>query len=274
VTFQRYPPGNYPAMADAREWEHDKERFVADRGSSVGPLAQQFAELTRSLLDATTVEDVLTQVVRAATGLLPAADLVSVTLRDADGRFHTPVRTDLVADRLDELQYELDEGPCHDAALPDGPAMARSLDLRSTDLWPKWAPAASRLGAAAVLSTALLPNAIPPQRSGALNIYSRQPHGLGDVDVDQALLLATHASLALARTEAVTRAELQEAQLRQAIDSRDVIGQAKGIIMARRGVPAGEAFEILRRTSQELNVKLVELARNLAAHHTKLDTPD
>jgi hypothetical protein len=44
--------------------------------------------------------------------------------------------------------------------------------------------------------------------------------------------------------------------------------------MARRGVPAGEAFEILRRTSQQLNVKLVELAKNLATHHTKLDTPD
>jgi GAF domain-containing protein len=261
-------------VADAREWEQDKKRFAADRDFSVGPLAQQFTALTHSLLDVTTVEDVLRQVVRAATELLPAADLVSVTLRDPDGRFYTPVRTDPVADRLDELQYEFDEGPCHDAAIPDGPAMARSPDLGDTDLWPKWAPAASALGAGAVLSTALLPNAIPPQRSGALNIYSRRPHGLDDVDVDQALLLATHASLALARTEAVTRAELQESQLRQAIDSRDVIGQAKGIIMARRGVPAGEAFEILRRTSQQLNVKLVELAKNLAAHHTKLDMPD
>jgi GAF domain-containing protein len=261
-------------VVDAREWEQDKQRFVADQGFSVGPLARQFAALTHSLLDANTVEDVLTQVVRAATDLLPAADMVSVTLRDPDGHFHTPVRTDPVADRLDELQYEFDEGPCHDAAMPDGPAMARSPDLRSTDLWPKWAPAASALGAGAVLSTALVPNAIPPQRSGALNIYSHHPHGLNDVDVDQALLLATHASLALARTEAVTHAELQEAQLRQAIDSRDVIGQAKGIIMARRGVPAGEAFEILRRTSQQLNVKLVELAKNLATHHTKLNTPD
>jgi AmiR/NasT family two-component response regulator len=67
----------------------------------------------------------------------------------------------------------------------------------------------------------------------------------------------------------VTSADLREAQLRRAIDSRDVIGQAKGVIMARRGVPADEAFEILRRTSQELNVKLVELAKSL----TEQDAP-
>lgn len=260
-------------MADAREWEQDKQRFVADQGFSVGPLVQQFAALTHSLLDATTVADVLTQVVRAAADLLPAADFVSVTLRDPDGHFYTPVRTDEVADQLDELQYEFGEGPCHDAATPAGPAMARSPDLRNHGLWPKWAPAAAELGARAVLSTALIPDATPPRRSGALNVYSRRPHGLDDVDVDQALLLATHASLALARTEAVTHAELREAQLRQAIASRDVIGQAKGIIMNRRGVPAGEAFEILRRTSQQLNVKLVELATNLVERHTELDGP-
>jgi hypothetical protein len=255
-------------VTDAREWAQDKQRFAADQGTTVGPLARQFATLTYALLDATTVEEVLAQVVHATSRVLPAADLVSVTLRDPGGRFYTPVRTDPVADRLDELQYEFGEGPCHDSAMPDGPAMAHSPDLRATGLWPTWAPAAAALGAEAVLSTALLPDASPAQRSGALNIYSHKPHGL-DNDVDQALLLATHASLALARTEAVTSADLREAQLRRAIDSRDVIGQAKGVIMARRGVPADEAFEILRRTSQQLNVKLVELAKSL----TEQDAP-
>ena len=106
----------------------------ADHGSRLGPLAQQFATLTYSLLDAATVEDVLTQVVRAALEVLPAADMVSVTLRDPDGRSYTPVRTDPVADRLDELQYEFAEGPCHDAALPDGPAM-RSATAAAPAWW-------------------------------------------------------------------------------------------------------------------------------------------
>jgi AmiR/NasT family two-component response regulator len=102
-------------------------------------------------------------------------------------------------------------------------------------------------------------------------VYARTANGLDGADRDVLLLLATHASLALAATDAVTEGELQAANLRRAIDSRDVIGQAKGIIMARRGVSADEAFEVLRRTSQNLNVKLAELATTLASRHTEID---
>jgi AmiR/NasT family two-component response regulator len=111
----------------------------------------------------------------------------------------------------------------------------------------------------------LLPTPNPPRLSGALNLYSEWPHGLDAIDRDTILLLATHASLALASTEAVTSAKLREAQLRQAIDSRDVIGQAKGILMSRRNISAEEAFDILRVSSQKLNVKLTEVAKVVAA---------
>ncbi len=84
-------------------------------------------------------------------------------------------------------------------------------------------------------------------------------------------LLATHPSLALAATEAETRAELQATHLRKAIDSRDVIGQ--GLIMARQGVSADEAFDVLRRTSQDLNVRLADLARTLADRHNEIYLP-
>jgi hypothetical protein len=119
-----------------------------------------------------------------------------------------------------------------------------------------------------VLSTALLPEG---RLSGALNIFSRTPGALGgEANRDRALLLATHATLAIATTEAVRLAELRETQLRQAIDSRDIIGQAKGILMHRRGISADEAFELLRRTSQELNVKLAEIAHTIATRHGDL----
>ncbi|WP_239154848.1 ANTAR domain-containing response regulator [Amycolatopsis sp. FDAARGOS 1241] len=119
------------------------------------------------------------------------------------------------------------------------------------------------------------PDPRPPQGPsvGALNVYSRTTNGLDKADRDALLLLATHASLALATTDAVTRAELEVAHLRKAIASRDVIGQAKGIIMARRGVSADEAFDLLRHTSQDLNIKLAELARTLTDRHTELDLP-
>jgi AmiR/NasT family two-component response regulator len=117
----------------------------------------------------------------------------------------------------------------------------------------------------------MLPAAGPQQVSGVLTIYSRRAGGLSRTDRDTALLLAMHGSLALAHVRTAELADLQRAQLRQAVDSRDVIGQAKGILMSRQGIGADEAFELLRRTSQDLNIKLVDLAHTLTTRHGELD---
>ncbi|WP_439660245.1 ANTAR domain-containing protein [Lentzea sp. HUAS TT2] len=274
-----------PPSAD--DWTLDRTRFAADaaratasgkpplrdHGAPLGPLAQQFATLTYSLLDATTTGEVLQQIVQAAVQVVPGADLVSITLRSRDGKFHTPVETDPIAIELDQLQYDLLEGPCLDVADPEGPAVVSAPDLATASAWPKFGPAAAERGMGAVMSTALLPDVESPRLSGALNIYSRQQHGLDQNDQAVALLLATHASLALAHTEAVDAATLQAEQLRRAINSRDVIGQAKGILMARRGLDANDAFDLLRRSSQDLNVKLVQLAEIIASRHDELDLP-
>jgi voltage-gated potassium channel Kch len=259
-------------MTSEQEWQRDKAAFGSD-DSRPGPLAGQFAQLTASLLTAPTVEDVLERVLEATVLMVPTADLASFTLIDNDGGFHTPAETGEVAIELDRLQYRFREGPCVEAAEPAGPAVAIARDLADEPRWPQWAPAASRLGVRAVVSTALIPGPPTGRSIGALNVYSRARNGLDAADRDVLLLLATHASLAMAATDAVTRSQLQAAHLRKAIDSRDVIGQAKGIIMARRGVSADEAFDILRRTSQDLNIKLAELARTLASRHDEIDLP-
>ncbi|WP_329048013.1 GAF and ANTAR domain-containing protein [Amycolatopsis sp. NBC_01488] len=256
------------------EWARERARFGLDGDRQAGLLTRQFAELTRTLLDVTpTVGGVLRLVVGAASAIVPDADLVSVTLREPDGRYHTPVETDPVAVRLDQVQYDHGEGPCVESARPDGPAIGWSQDLAHDPRWPSFGPAAAAHGYHSVLATALLPDARPPRRSGALNIYSSKPGAFDTAAIDLALLLATHASLALAHTEAVLAAELESANLRRAVDSRDVIGQAKGILMQRRGITADEAFDVLRRASQDLNVKLADLARTLAARHTEVDLP-
>jgi hypothetical protein len=209
---------------------------------------------------------VLEQVVDATVSVAPQADVVSVTLRTPDGRFHTPVATHSVAQLLDECQYELGEGPCVTAALNPGPGFAAwPVRGRADSPWPGFTRAARRMGVEAVLSLSLLPTPVPPRLSGALNLYSNSPQGLDAIDKDVILLLATHASLALATTEAVTSAKLREAQLHQAIDSRDVIGQAKGILMGRQNISAEDAFDILRASSQRLNVKLSKIAEIIAA---------
>lgn len=267
--------------ASNQDWTRDKVEFIAQADDPThpigatghGPLAREFAQLTRALLDASTVAEVLEQVVQAAHRVVPAADLVSITLRSPDGVFHTPVATEPIAMELDQLQYETGEGPCVNAACQSGPAHARSDDLAAEPAWPKFGPAAVERGFAAVLSTALFPHAQFQRLSGALNIYARRAHALDTSARDVALLLATHASLALIGTQAVAHTQLQAEHLRKAIDSRDVIGQAKGILMDRRGINADEAFDLLRHTSQGLNVKLAELAETLATRHRELDPP-
>jgi anti-anti-sigma regulatory factor len=230
----------------------------------------RFAALTKALMRTGTVEEILRQVVDTGGALLPVADLVSITLRAPDGTFTTAAYTDPAAAELDRLQYDLDEGPCHDAAQPEGPEFVSCPDLLSAPVWPVWAPAAAARGWRAVLATALIGRK-PGCFSGALNLYSRKRDGLRDIDRDLVLLLATHATLAIAENDAMTRGDLRHTQMRAALDSRDVIGQAKGIMMARRGLTSDEAFDLLRRTSQQLNVKLVHVAHTLATRHTELD---
>jgi GAF domain-containing protein len=268
-------------LTSEQDWERDRDRFATEAGNEppavigdgrdLGPLARQFVVLTQALLHTSSVGAVLERVVFAAREIVAGADLVSVTLRTPDGAFHTPVETDPVASKLDQLQYEYGEGACVEAARASGPAAAFSDDLAADGRWPRFGPAAAELGFSSLVSTALLPDASSPQLSGALNVYSRRPHGFTQADRDVLLLLATHASLALATTQAVTKGQLQTEQLHRALDSRDAIGQAKGILMARRGISAEEAFDILRSTSQDMNVKLHDLARTLASRHTELD---
>jgi GAF domain-containing protein len=254
------------------DWSRDKADFVAAGPPGAGPLASQFLELTRFLLDATTVAEVLGKVVEVTRRVVPGADLVSVTLRGPDGTFHTPVDTGSLAAELDQVQYSTGEGPCVQAARLSGPGHAESDDLATEPAWPTFGPAAASRGFHAVLATTL-PSGRPPHLSGALNIYSHRRDAFDDHARDLALLLATHASLALATTHALATAELRQAQLHKAIDTRDVIGQAKGILMQRRGCTAEEAFDLLRHTSQDLNVKIADLAHTLADRHMDLDLP-
>jgi hypothetical protein len=118
-----------------------------------------------------------------------------------------------------------------------------------------------------VLSTALLPNPGPVPFTGALNVYSARTGAFDDSARDLAFLLATHASLALALAYTCGNfadAESRGATLREAVEIRTIIGQATGILMARRNLTAEEAFDVLKRTSQNRNIKLARLAVLLA----------
>ena len=255
-------------MPTEQDWSEDRAHFVGGRVAEVGPLAGEFVRLAENLLTATTVHGVLDRVVNAARVAIPGADLVSVTLATETG-YTTPVHTDDMALKLDEVQYRLGEGPCVEATRTPGLGLTFSADLAQGVQFPNFGPAAAEIGVHSVLAVGLFPDR-DNDRFGALNVYAFEAGGLDELDRDLALILAAHASTALAATLATTAAELESAQLRQALQSRDVIGQAKGILMERRGISADEAFDVLRRASQSLNIKLTTVAQTLVDRRAEI----
>lgn len=251
---------------DERNLERATETALDKLETLPWPL-RELEEIARALLGAGTVDGVLTRVVHAARFLIPHADVVSITLRRGEDAYHTQACTHEVAQELDRLQYAFDEGPCLEAADPAGPAYAQSGDLGGDSPWPEFGPAVAEQGYRSVLSTALLVSPAPAEFTGALNIYARDSDDFDDFARDVAFVLATYASFAIASVQDreeferdLSRARSEAANLRKALDTRTVIGQATGILMARRSLTSDEAFEVLARASQNHNVKLADLA--------------
>ncbi|WP_459712229.1 ANTAR domain-containing response regulator [Actinophytocola sp. KF-1] len=205
-------------------------------------------------------------VVDAACDVVPGADLAGATVRGSDGAFLGAAATDEAGAELDRVQYGACDGPLLEA---DGGPPVLAGDLRTETRWSEFTSAAARHGVRAVLATGFL-RADPAEPGGALVLYSRTAGGLTEDDRDAALLLVTHGSLALARCRAAEQADLLRINMKRAIESRDLIGQAKGILMKREGISAAAAFELLRRTSQDRNVKVADLARTIIARHDDL----
>jgi GAF domain-containing protein len=163
----------------------------------------------------------------------------------------TLVSSDPVVEKADELQVELDEGPCRDAAWAQHTLIVE--DLARDERWPRWAPQASALGLGSILAVELAPAGT---RLGALNLYSREPRRFDEDEIAFAHVFGKHAAVALA-------AARQEETLNEAIDARTLIGQAQGILMERFDLGPEKAFDVLRRYSQDYNTKLRIVAEDL-----------
>ncbi len=213
-----------------------------------------FAELGRIRLDENNLEQVLTRVSELAKRTIPGAAEVSVTLLGR-GTGSTAAYTGELALHLDEQQYERGHGPCLEAGMAGATVLI--ADMATEDRWPDYVPRALEHGAHSSLSVGL-----PVQQvvTGALNIYATEP---GVFDEDAASLtqtFASYAAVALANAHLyASTAELAE-QMQQAMTTRAVIEQAKGVIMGQHGCTADEAFALLIRQSQHSNRKLRDIA--------------
>ncbi len=153
--------------------------------------------------------------------------------------------------KLDDLQMKYDEGPCVQAAIDD--LIVRTEDFRNEERWPRYSPAAVELGVLSGLSVKLY---TADRTAGALNLFAFKPNAFDGEDETIATVLAAHAAAAIL-------ASRQGEQLQSALTTRDRIGQAKGIIMERYGIDDVAAFEMLKRLSQDSNVRLADIAQQV-----------
>src|SRR3712207_3261725 len=227
---------------------------AGDHGTTQGEdeLAAQLSEFARSLEAEDDPDRMLKEVVAAAVALIPGAEegSLSVVLGRSEVTSQHP-SSDLPR-QVDAVQSEVGEGPCLDAVFEE--QTVRMPDLAHEERWPNFTKRAREIGVASMLSFQLY---VEGDNLGALNLYSRRPNAFDDESEHVGLLFASHAAVAFADAQKLD-------QLNSAVETRDLIGQAKGILMERYQISAEQAFRVLTRVSQQRNRKLRDLAAELA----------
>ncbi len=225
--------------------------------------------LSRFLVSEVSVEETLLHVAEIAVSAVHGAEIAGMSLLGPHGEATTGVYTDDTSPQIDASQYSSGRGPCLDAwrhlkavSLPDVRLAA--------DRYPEFALAAEEHGIGSTLS---LPLAAAGHGIGALNLYSRRRGSFGPDDEAVGSQVAATASIVLANATAYRTAFHLSEQLGEAMASRAVIEQAKGVIMSSVGCSADAAFDILRQQSQAENAKLRDIATDLVAQQDRHRRP-
>jgi GAF domain-containing protein len=211
--------------------------------------------LTRMMVDEESVDDTLRRIAYLACKSPIGADTAGVTLQREGGPI-TPAFFGDSAQRLDAAQYASDDGPCLTAYRTGETVRIDSIATES-ERWPAFAAQAAEHGIQSSLS---LPLAVGERRVGALNLYSTQLAPFTEESVALAQVFAQQAAVALGNAEIYWRTHELTRNLEAALENRDRIGQAKGILIATRNVDGDDAFDLLRKTSQNMNIKLRDVA--------------
>ena len=235
-------------VSDARPGERAEtapDELVAPRAELVGLLQTEES-----------YEETLQRLAKLACATIPGCTAGSVTLW-REGQPYTVVSTDELAQEVDNAQYATLEGPCLDASR-HGETYSVP-DLTADDRWPVFASAATSKGVKSSLS---LPLAVRGEPIGALNLYSAQHDGFAGAE-EVGRLFAGQAGVAIANAELYQASRTLTDQLQEAMLSRAVIEQAKGVLMAEQRCTPDEAFDLLRQASQRENVKVRDIAQRI-----------
>lgn len=213
-------------------------------------LATQLGAMARSI-NQEPAEAILEIVVRAAVELIPGADEASLSIVTNGRNVESRAPSSELPSHLDALQVELREGPCLDSIYRE--TTIRVHNMAVEDRWPRFAHRAAEAGVGSMLAFQLY---VAGTNLGALNLYSGEVEAFTSESEYVGLNLASHAAIALAEAQKVD-------QLHQAVESRDVIGQAKGILMERYKITSHQAFLLLAKASTDSNRKLHAIADTL-----------
>lgn len=219
-------------------------------------LALLFADLGRDLVTETDPDGSLGAVARRAVEVIAGAEHAAVS-RGRPGKFETVGQTSDVPPRVDQIQYDLDSGPCVDAAEQQRTFRTGKLGVDSR--WPEFGRRAyEEHGIESMLSARLFIEG--DDLIAALNIYSSLSDAFDEGDQTVAVLLASHATLAVRGA----RQSKQIANLERALESNRGIGIAIGVLMSQHKITQEQAFDLLRIASQHTHRKLVDIAAEVA----------
>jgi GAF domain-containing protein len=222
----------------------------------LGDLASMLSDIAQSLQHEPDLQETLQGIVDTAVGAIPGAQHVSVSSVIKRREVHTLVASTDLPKAVDQAQYETNEGPCLDSLYEQ--RTARIPDMTVEQRWPAFTARAQDLGVGSMLAVQLF---VRGADLGALNIFSQQVQAFDEESEHVALLFASHAAVAMASAQ-------EKEQLQSAIEFRDLIGQAKGILMERFKITGEQAFQVLTRVSQQSNRKLREVATELVEQGT------
>jgi transcriptional regulator with GAF, ATPase, and Fis domain len=235
-----------------------------DKRSDGAPAAADpstvFAALAEIIYQGSDSNEVYSAICVAATLIVAGCDHASLLVQ-RNGRYVTVGASDRIAQRIDDMERSVGDGPCVDAIEEETPQI--ETDLTTPCQWPKLA--ARLIEETPVRGAMGFRILVDRRKSGALNLFSDKPNVFNTESAGQAIVLASFASVAI---NAVAQGE-DVATLRRGLLSNREIGKAVGMLMLLHGVSEREAFDVLRRYSQDLNIKLADVARTVVEHRGK-----
>jgi GAF domain-containing protein len=231
---------------------------ASDQTSSPTSAVQALERLGSLSLRTVSMEELLQTIADLAKTVMPGNPEASVSLL-VKGRPTTVASTGQLATDLDETQYERGHGPCLHAARTG--EQTEIADTRTDSRWQDYMPRAVERGNLSSLSTPLVID--DEELTGALNVYARRPHAFDEDSRTAATRFSPYAAVAAGNLHAYLSARDRADNLQIALETRGVIDQAKGILMANHRLTADQAFQLLAQVSMKTNRKLRAVADDL-----------